>query len=139
MDDTSSYSISGEYLRTLKSFLNLIYDPIFLKNNMQDEIFQVKKLSVEVLLKNPTILKDVWRQLDLKKKGQIDDKQYVTLKMFEDLFTRPFDSLNCYSYLLTVLCGKNRFPHAQYVSKMIEIQRINLSNDEKKKGTILSQ
>ena len=73
MDDTSSFSIHGEYLKVLKSFLNLIYEPIFVKYDRADEIYQVKKLSVEVLLKNPLILKDVWKQLEQKKKGDRPD------------------------------------------------------------------
>lgn len=60
----TSSTIQGKYLRVIKSFLNLIYEPVLLKNEMRDAIEEVHHLTIVVLLKNPSILADVWRAFD---------------------------------------------------------------------------
>jgi hypothetical protein len=66
--DTSSLSIQGEFLKVLKSFLNLVYNPVLVRFNMAAEQEEVQHITIHVLLKNPVILKDVWSALDRKKR-----------------------------------------------------------------------
>jgi restriction endonuclease len=71
LDDTSSASIQGEFLKVLKSFLNLIYNPVLVKHDMVQEQQEVQNITIQILLKNAAILKDVWSALDKKKRQQI--------------------------------------------------------------------
>ena len=59
LDDTSSSSINGEYLKMLKSFLNLAWEPILIPQGEETREV-VMFLTLEVLLKNPIILEEVW-------------------------------------------------------------------------------
>jgi len=52
------------------------------------------------------------------------------LKMFEDLLQSPFEHLPYYTYLLRSLCGKNRYRYANFVFKMLELQRIKVTRDK---------
>ena len=70
LDDFSSKSIDGQFLKVLKSYLNLIFEPVLVKNQMEREMEDVRSLTIEVLLKNPVILKDVWLALDNQKRGE---------------------------------------------------------------------
>ena len=67
MDDGVSYSLSGEYLKIYKAFLNLVYKPILVEMGLENEIETLKNLVIEVLLKNPVVLNDIWKSL---KNGQ---------------------------------------------------------------------
>jgi pentatricopeptide repeat protein len=44
--------------------------------------------------------------------------------MFEDLLLHPMSSLPVYAYLLRVLCGKDRYRHAEHVYNMLDLQRV---------------
>jgi hypothetical protein len=66
-NDCSSNSIQGEYLKILKNFLNLIYEPVLVKHKMSDEIDRVQAMTMMYLLKNKAILDDVWSYLDSQK------------------------------------------------------------------------
>jgi hypothetical protein len=70
-DDSSSGtgSIRGEFMKVIKSYLNLIFEPVLVKNRMEREMDEVRSLTIEVLLKDPVILNDVWHALDDKKRG----------------------------------------------------------------------
>ena len=143
LDDFSSKSIDGEFMKVLKSYLNLIFEPVLVKNQMEREIADVRSLTIEVLLKNPVILKDVWLAIDNRKRGEAgshhmkgmqpagkdmhQSQSQLQLKMFEDLLLHPMidmSSLPVYAYLLRVLCGKNRFRHAEHVFNMLDLQRV---------------
>ena len=62
LDDTSSSSINGEYLKMLKSFLNTAWEPILIPQGEETKEM-VMYLTLEVLLKNPIILEEVWKQI----------------------------------------------------------------------------
>lgn len=136
-------SIRGEFMKVIKSYLNLIFEPILVKNRMEREIDGVRSLTIEVLLKDPVILNDVWHALDDKRRGgpaasrskgmQIageggrSSQSHLQLKMFEDLLLHPmssFDDLPVYAYLLRVLCGKDRYRHAEHVYSMLDLQKV---------------
>jgi len=48
--------------------------------------------------------------------------------MYSSILKNPCGGqLNLYTKLLKVLCGKNRFPHAHQVYKMMELQHIKVN------------
>jgi hypothetical protein len=63
-------------------------------------------LTLEILLKNPIILQEVWTQIGAFKEGK--NYSFDTMRMFKDLLTNPLASFPTYTHLLMVLCGKNR-------------------------------
>lgn len=118
-------------MKVLKSFLNLIYTPVLERNDMEKEKDVVQHLTINVLLKNPKILTDVWAGLDRKLRSQRGDKlpeiaenDLLVLRMFGDLLNSPMESLPFYTFLLRQLCGKNRFPYARFVYFMLSKQRV---------------
>lgn len=118
-DVATSNSIQGKYLRMIKSMLNLIYEPVLVKNDMKDAIDEVHHLTIVVLLKNPSILSDVWRAFDksLGPKGRHAQagSDSLVLNMFKDLLSFPIQNLHHFTYLLKQLCGKNRFQFGRFV------------------------
>jgi len=46
--------------------------------------------------------------------------------MFEDLLLEPMENLPFYTFLLKQLCGKNRWRYAQYVNKMMNLQKVKM-------------
>ena len=118
LDQTNS--INGEYLKIIKAFLNLIYAPVLLENNMEAAIEEVHHLTMMILLKNPHILRDVWSTLDKVRSGknektQLRGSELLVLNMFSEMIREPMKDLSIYTLLLRQLCGKNRSPFAQYV------------------------
>lgn len=63
-------------------------------------------LTLEVLLKNPVILQEVWTQIGDFKSNK--SNSFDTVRMFKDLLTNPMVNFPMYTHLLMVLCGKNR-------------------------------
>lgn len=124
----------------LTSFINLVYEPILARHRKEDDIRCVRAVTLEVLLQNPQLLRDVWRQLDASRgrrgaggagpgsRGAGEDNREImdastsfsAMKMFEGTLRTPLKSLQFYSYLLRVMCGKNRNKHAEYVYNMLD-------------------
>lgn len=118
LDQSSHSSIHGEFLKVMKSFLNLIYRPVLIENNMETAIEAVHNLTFTIMLKNPDILRDVWSTLDRARsaeKAEIRGSDVLVLNMFEEMLRNPMQNLSVYSLLLRQLCGKNRNPFARYV------------------------
>ena len=91
----------NEYLGLLKSFLNLIYEPILLQFKKQKEIDIVQKLTVDYLLKNHGVLSSFWKKYNSGNMNQ--------LKMFSNVLREPLINPHHYTYLLRILCGKKKF------------------------------
>ena len=99
---------------------------------MEAERNEVQSITINILLKNPMILQDVWSALDTKKREQIQsyqkeqkqkppaESEFLILRMFEDLLMSPMDNLPFYSYLFRQLSGKNRFRYARFVYRMMD-------------------
>jgi len=62
-------SMQGEFLKMLKAFFNLIFEPVLQANSMKQEINMVKDLTISDLVKSPAILKDLWSVIDSKRRG----------------------------------------------------------------------
>jgi len=109
-----------------------VYTPILAANNMTDAMRLVQNLTMEILLKNPEILNSIWRNLDNQRTNKIgggsSDSSDLQLEMYSSILKNPCGGqLNLYTKLLKVLCGKNRFPHAHQVYKMMELQHIKVN------------
>jgi len=84
IDVSSQTSAAGEFLKVLKSLINLIYEPVLVKHGKEEDKRVVHAVTLEVLLKNAQLLKDVWRQADASRSksdsgrvsygGQADDR-----------------------------------------------------------------
>ena len=73
----------------LKSFLNTAWEPILIPQGEETKEM-VMYLTLEVLLKNPIILEEVWIQIGAFKEGK--SVSFDTMRMFKDLLTNPFDN-----------------------------------------------
>lgn len=145
LDDDSSAtqtSINGEFLKVLKAFLNLIYEPVLVQEDLEAEIAIVRAVTLEVLLKDARLLRDVWRHIDASRagdgargprslgghppQGEISDARpgFSAMKMFERALEAPFEDLRLSTYLLRVMCGKNRYKHAEHVYNLLAVQRV---------------
>ena len=51
----------SNFSKVLRSFLNLIYQPVLIQENKEAQQTIVKKVTIDVLLKNQRLLADVWR------------------------------------------------------------------------------
>ena len=146
IDVSSQTSAAGDFLKVLKSLINLIYEPVLVKHGKEEDKRVVHAVTLEVLLKNAQLLKDVWRQADASRSksdsgrvsysGRADDRtrqaaanrdvvdagtSFSAMKMFEGVLKNPLsEDLLFYTYLLKVMCGKNRNKHAHNVFKMLD-------------------
>lgn len=134
--------MTGEFLKVLKSFINLVYEPVLLKYGSEEDLQAVRAVTVDVLLKNGKLLRQVWKQVDQSRsssggkqahgfgeeaKDVIDvSTSFSTLKMFESVLMTPMSSLQFYTYLLRVMCGKNRNKYAHYAFNMLDLQFVKM-------------
>ena len=66
---SSHTSMNGEFLKVLKSFINLVYEPILLRYGSEEDSQAVQAVTVDVLLKNGKLLRQVWKQIDQSRSG----------------------------------------------------------------------
>lgn len=68
LDDTE-FGMNADILKMIKSFLNLVWTPVLQKFNLKAYQENVQELTVSILLKNPSVLKDIWRQYHMQKRS----------------------------------------------------------------------
>jgi len=61
IDDSDLPGVNGQFLKVLKCFLNLIWEPVLEEYGRVDDMQDIQDLTATILLKNPAILKDVWQ------------------------------------------------------------------------------
>ena len=83
----------------------------------------IKHVSLDVLLKNANLLKDICQQIDKHEKPNLG-----VMNMFEENLQQPIKNLHYYSFLMRVLIGKNRYPHSSTVVKILENTHLNFGD-----------
>lgn len=83
--------MSGEILKILKNFILIVYNGVLVRDQKYEDIYIVQQLMLNVLIKNPQTLKDIWMQMErgMSEVGQSEDK-YATIRMFSEDLKRPF-------------------------------------------------